>query len=49
MGDGDASTGIALTDIALFVIWICDEDVLLAINHVCVEVVRATGGVHIIP
>ena len=49
VGDGDASTGITLTDVAGLVFWIGDEDVPLIVYHVGVEVVRATRVVGVVP
>ena len=49
MGDGDAPTCIALSDIASLVVRIGHEDVPLVVDHVCVEVVWPTGVVSIVP
>ena len=49
MSDGDSSTRLTRADIALFVVRVCDEDVPLSVNHLCVEIVRSARMVCIVP
>ena len=49
MRDCNAPACVSLADITLLVIRIGYEDVPLVIDHVCVQVVRATGMIGIIP
>ena len=49
MGDGDATTSIPLSDVALGVIGIGYQDVPFFINHLCVEIVGSAGMIEVIP